>query len=314
MAKILFLGNFKVDYSTETHHANTLESFGHTVIRLQENNDSSDEVFRLAKDADLFIWVHTHGWETKGTLSMTDVLHTLKRLGIPTATYHLDLWFGLRRQADLETDSVYKDIEHFFTVDSKMADWFNESTNVTGHYLPAAVYDKEVSYDKQNMKRDVIFVGSKSYHPEWPYRPKLINWLEKEYRGSFELWGKDGYGTIRGNDLNNLYASTKIVVGDSLCPEFSYPDYWSDRVYETIGRGGFIIHPYITGMEKEFEDKKNIVFYEYNNFDQLKELIDYYLVHEDEREAIREAGYALVKEKYTYKNRWTYILTELGIE
>ena len=41
MAKIVFLGNFRVDYSSETHHANTLESMGHKVIRLQESEAKS---------------------------------------------------------------------------------------------------------------------------------------------------------------------------------------------------------------------------------------------------------------------------------
>jgi spore maturation protein CgeB len=84
-------------------------------------------------------------------------------------------------------------------------------------------------------------------------------------------------------------------------------------VYETIGRGGFMIHPYIKGLEREFEDKKHIVFYEYGNFEQLKELIDYYLEHDAEREAIRKAGHELVKQNYTYRNRWEYILKELNV-
>ena len=98
-----------------------------------------------------------------------------------------------------------------------------------------------------------------------------------------------------------------------MCPNFNYPDYWSDRVYETLGRGGFIIHPYIPGMENEFVDKEHLVFYEYKNFAQLKSLIDYYSENDEEREKIRLAGHKLVKEKYTYKNRWEHILKELGI-
>ena len=93
----------------------------------------------------------------------------------------------------------------------------------------------------------------------------------------------------------------------------SYPDYWSDRIYETIGRGGFLIHPYIKGLEREFEDKKHLVFYEYNNLSQLQELIDYYLEHEDEREKIRISGHEFVKNNYTYKNRWESVLKELNI-
>jgi hypothetical protein len=313
MAKITFLGNFRVDYSSESHHAKTLESLGHEIIKLQESETTSEVVLENAKQSDLFIWIHTHGWPTPGRLTMQDVLLKLKRYQIPSMTYHLDLWFGLSRQRDLRTKPVYRHIDHFFTVDRKMADWFNTRTTVKGHYLPAGVYDKECTYTPSKLKEEVIFVGSKTYHAEWPYRPKLINFLSKTYGARFNLYGKEGLGVVRGQDLNNLYASTKVVVGDTLCPNFDYPDYWSDRIYETLGRGGFLIHPYIPGLEKEFEDKKHVVFYEYNNLDQLKQLIDYYLEHEEEREEIRKSGHDMVKTNYTYKNRWQHILKELNL-
>jgi hypothetical protein len=228
-------------------------------------------------------------------------------------TYHLDLWLGLSRQRDLRRKPVYLYIDHFFTVDKKMAEWFNKQTSVKGHYIPAGVYDKECTYTPAAPKEEVIFVGSKTYHPEWPYRPKLINFLSQTYGARFNLYGREGLGIMRGQDLNNLYASTKVVVGDTLCPEFKYADYWSDRIYETLGRGGFLIHPYIQGLEKEFEDKKHIVFYEYNNLKQLQELINYYLENDKEREKIRRSGHELVKNNYTYKNRWEAILKELNI-
>jgi hypothetical protein len=313
MAKITFLGNFRVDYTTETHHVKTLESMGHQVIRLQESEATAEQVLENAKQSALFVWVHTHGWSTPGKLTMESVLLELKKHHVPSMTYHLDLWFGLSRQKDLRRNPVYQHIDHFFTVDKKMADWFNARTSVKGHYLPAGVYDKECVYTPSTFKESVIFVGSKTYHKEWPYRPKLIKFLTQTYETRFNLYGKEGKGIVRGQDLNNLYASTKVVVGDTLCPEFSYPDYWSDRIYETIGRGGFLIHPYIKGLEKEFEDKKHVVFYQYNNLRQLKELVDYYLEHDEEREQIRKAGHELVKNKYTYKNRWEAILKELEI-
>ncbi len=313
MAKIVFLGNFRVDYTSESHHAATLESLGHKVTRLQETEAKSEQVLKAAVDCDLFIWIHTHGWQTPGKYDMGQVLRTLADYKIPTMTYHLDLWFGLRRQRDLGTQPVYKNIGHFFTVDRKMADWFNQKTKVKGHYLPAGVFDKECIYKPVDKTQDIVFVGSKTYHSEWQYRPKLIDWLQTNYAGGFEHYGSGGRPGIRGLKLNKLYWSTKIVVGDTLCIDFKYPDYWSDRVYETLGRGGFLIHPYVKGMEREFDDKKHLVFYEYGNFKQLKELIDYYLEHDKEREEIRKAGHELVKEKYTYKNRWQYILKELNI-
>ena len=314
MSTVTFLGNFRVDYSTESHHVKTLEGLGNKVLSLQETEASSEEILEAAKNSDLFVWVHTHKWKTPGKATMSRVLKELKYSKVPTMTYHLDLWFGLQRQRDLSTDPVYKEIDHFFTVDSRMAEWFNKKTNVRGHYLPAAVYDQEAYYKPvKNLKHDVIFVGSKKYHPEWRYRTRLIDYLGKTYPQQFEHWGKDGKGLIRGKELNKLYASTKVVVGDSLCPRFNYPDYWSDRVYETLGRGGFLIHPHVPGMENEFVDGEHLVFYKYNNWRQLKELVDYYLENDDEREKIRLAGHKLVKEKYTYKNRWETIFEELSI-
>ena len=194
-----------------------------------------------------------------------------------------------------------------------MAKWFNEQTNVKGHYLPAGVYKEECLYEQTTTKRDVIFVGSKRYHSEWQYRTKLVDWLERTYRDRFEHYGNGGIKNVRGIALNNLYWSTKVVVGDTLCLNFKYPDYWSDRIYETLGRGGFLIHPYVPGIEKEFVDKKHVVFYEYGNFQQLKELIDYYLINDEERETIRKAGHELVKNNYTYSHRWRTILKELGL-
>lgn len=313
MAMITFLGNFRVDYTSETHHANSLESLNHTVIRLQETEIKSEDIYTKASKSDLFIWVHTHGWRTPGRTGMDQVLRQLKEDGISTMTYHLDLWFGLQRQKDLESVPVYKHIEHFFTVDKQMSDWFNKETDVKGHYLPAGVYDAECQYKDSVPQKDVIFVGSRKYHPEWTYREKLIGWLENTYQNKFEHYGVGGVKSVRGKELNRLYWNTKVVVGDTLCIDFEYPYYWSDRVYETIGRGGFMIHPYVRGMEKEFTDKENIVFYEYGNFKQLKELINYYLEHDEERETIRKAGHDLVKNNYTYKHRWQTILKELGI-
>lgn len=311
MSNIVFLGNFGVSFSSESHHAASLTALGHRVNTLQEGVVSSEEVLLKASEAEIFIWVHTHGWQTPGELTMTDVLKRLKVLGVPSVTYHLDLWYGLERQRDLETDDFYKHIEYFFTVDKNMADWFNANTEVKGHYLQAGVFHEEAYLAAPRFgvpTKDIIFVGSKGYHPEWPYRPRLIDWLHDTYGSQFEHFGGDGLGVVRGDPLNQLYADTKIVVGDSLCLNYDYPYYWSDRVYETIGRGGFIIHPYISGMGEHFEDGKHLKFYTYNDWAQLKGLIDYYLEHDDEREAIRRQGQAHVKANHTYLNRWQHIL------
>jgi len=319
LANIVFLGNFEVPYSSENHHAKSLETLGHTVQKLQEKKITSDVILEQSLKSDLFVWVHTHKWVTPGTMPMDVVLQRLKDANIPTMTYHLDLWFGIERQKDLEQDNFYKTIGHFFTVDKLMADWFNENTSVKGHFLTAGVYDKECyihqDYDKYNFEYDVIFVGSKGYHPEYKYRPQLIEYLRKVYGKRFLHVGGDGdTGTIRGDALNKIYAKSKVAIGDSLNINFNYPYYTSDRLFESTGRGGFTIYPRIKGLEDYFIDEEEIVFYEHGNLEDLKSKIDEYIFNGTLREHIRFAGHERTKKEHTYVHRWSTILETLNIK
>jgi hypothetical protein len=318
MAHIVFLGNFEVSYSSENHHAKSLESLGHTVCKLQERTIKDSFVLQQAMNSDLFIWVHTHNWVTPGRLGMAFVLEELKKANIPTMTYHLDLWFGLERQKDLEEDDFYKTIGHFFATDKLMTDWFNENTNVKGHFLPAGVYDKECyiheDYNKDEFDYDVIFVGSKRYHHEHKYRAELIDFLRRIYGKRFLHVGGDGdTGTVRGNDLNRIYAKSRIAVGDSLNIDFNYPYYTSDRLFESTGRGGFTIYPRIKGLEEYFIDGEEIIFYEHGNLEDLKSKIDQYLDDNSTRELIRLNGHERTKQEHTYVHRWATIMKELGL-
>ena len=305
--RVTFLGNFQVPYSSETHHAASLESLGHHVVRLQEPEATVDNILTEALNSDMFVWVHTHGWNTPG---IELVLARLREERIPTVTYHLDLWMGLERQRDMRS-GPYWDIDHFFTVDKLMADWLNENTPVKGHFLPAGVFDKEcyISTEPSPHANDVIFVGSRRYHPEWLWRPQLIDWLRETYGTRFTHIGGDGdTGTLRGDELNRAYANSKVAVGDTLCLGFTYPYYASDRLFEAPGRGGFQIFPRIHGLQEWFTDGETIRLFDYGDFDQLKILIDYYLANDAEREQIRVAGHEHVIDHHTYRQRWAAII------
>lgn len=314
--KILYVGNFSQAHCTEVHLAATLEKLGHEVVRLQENELQPDWVLDRPDGVDLFLFTRTWG----GFVTMAD-LDRLKELHIPTASYHLDLYVGLKRDGGIETDPFWR-TDYVFTPDGDPASQkVFESKGIKHHYMKPGVFEDECRIGDPKMlpKVDVMFVGTggtpdhpRQYgHPEWPYRGQLIKWLYDNYDGRFIKFG-DPDPTLRGKQLNDMYAAAKVVVGDSLCLGFTKPYYWSDRAYETMGRGGFLIHPYIKGMEEEFEDRTNIVFYEYGNWSQLKFLIDYYIEHDEEREKIRMAGHEFVKNHATYTNRLQRMLEIIG--
>ena len=177
-------------------------------------------------------------------------------------------------------------------------------------WLPPAVFHHEALIHGSMQRKwrcDLAFMGSHPYpHPEWrPYRDEMIQSLRRRFGGRFRVWPRGQ--AIRGQDLNDFYASVKVMVGDScLVPNADGPctRYWSDRVPETIGRGGFLIHPWVEGFEDEgFVDGETIVTYPLGDFAALRERVDYYLRHDDERRDIVTAGRQLVLERHTYLRR-----------
>ncbi len=292
-------------HCTEVHLAATLESLGHKLTRVQEDSLAGDLLARVETKTDLVLWTRT--WPDFVTLRD---LQTLRDVGIPTASYHLDLYVGIQRQDGLDRDPFWR-TEHVFTPDGdpRSAEVFR-AKGINHHYMPPGVYKPECikGVPRAEFTSDVCFVGGGAgYHEaDWPYRVQLVDWLRRNYGGRFGKWGNPER-TIRNRDLNDLYASVKVVVGDSLCKN-GHERYWSDRVYETTGRGAFIIHPRIRGLEEEFEEGKEIIFYDYGNFDQLRELIDHYVADDHAREAIRDAGQERTRTTHTYTERLNEML------
>lgn len=317
---ILMVGNFSQPHCSEVHWAATLEDLGHQVTRVQENAIRSNTLPSMVIGNDLFMWVRT--WE--GFVTHKD-LTQIRALGVPSINYHLDFFIGLDRGRSINTDPRWR-CDFVVTPDGspKSQEVFKHH-GVNHFYIKPGVYkpDCYISPVKNHGDgNDVLFIGGgdrvgspKGYghKKEWPYRDQLVTWLYDTYGDRFT---KLGYPqrTSRNDDLNRVLASSRVVIGDSLSLNFTHDHYWSDRVYETLGRGGFIIHPHIVGMEEEFTDGENIVFYKFSDFKELKDKIDYYISHDAEREKIRDAGNEFVKNNCTYHVRMQTMLDILRQE
>jgi len=257
----------------------------------------------LSKQNNYSFLLYTRTWARTGLLYGK----LLKEIKIPTVSFHLDLYIGLQRGKEIKEDTFFKS-DFVFSADCGHQKEFKKlGINHIG--LSAGVLDESCFLGEKKWDYDVIFVGSEKYHTEWGYRPYLINWLRENYGVRFEMLPNKNFNCIRGNDLNDLYNSAKVIVGDSTYS----PHYWSDRIPETIGRGGFLIHPYTDGIEKEFELYKDFVPYNYGDMKQLKMLIDYYLDHKEERDAIRMHGLETVKKNHTYLNKVQFIIDYLNL-
>lgn len=291
-----FIGNFIPSFSTENDRAWSFEKLGHTVVKFQENHTKANDLIEAGRHLDVLFYSHTHGWEIK---QLKEVFARYKQAKIPTVSVHLDRWAWLQRESDMGNEATWF-TEYIFMADgSPEAVELYKKHNLNWYWLKPGVVERDcymAQPDRQRFPHDVIFVGSKGYHSEYEFRPKLIDWLKLEYGDKFGHYGNDGLGVVRGHDLNVLYASAKVVVGDSCFG--GRPYYWSDRVTETIGRGGVLLHPYCQGM-----GDMPIDTYEHGDFNSLKQNIEYYLNNPTFREMYRKYSHEYVKEHETYTNR-----------
>lgn len=277
---VAYVGNLSDDdstppHSTENHVKQALRNLGHEVVPILERGLDWTTIPEKVKGSDLFLWTRTAGFDPA---DLEGQANALKSLDTPTAGFHLDRWVGLNREPDVFRSPFFR-LDYLFTADGGHdAFWIDNGIN---HYWsPPAILSNETVLGtyRPDLAADVGFVGNlrKYGHPEWgPYRYSLFKFLTKTYGNRFRLWE----GGMRGRDLADLYASVKVLVGDS-CLAGGAAKYWSDRVPETLGRGGFLIHPWVEGIDEAFPD---LMMYPLGNFEVLKSTIDYWLDDDDRR-------------------------------
>ncbi len=274
---------------------------------------------------DFVLWTHTHGLSPES--AHDEIWHFLRRAPVPVVSYHLDRWWGLEREHQVREPFFATDI--VITADGgHNAEWAKNGTNHL--WMPPAVLGEEAQIGERraDFVSDIAFVGSwqGGYHKEWAHRAQLVEKLKGKYRRRIQFWPKLGQHAVRGKDLQDLYASVDVVVGDS-CLLNSPSRYSSDRVPETIGRGGFLLHPAVPGLiakhdgeragdETQYLSGEHLGTWEVGDWKGLFAKIDYWLENETERRSIAMEGRRHVLEHHTYEVRSRQIIEavkELGL-
>jgi hypothetical protein len=295
---ISFMGNFHNPESTENMVKWALEQgLGHEVEAIEEKTATLAMLQRIAFSSDVFIWIRTPNWLKIQDAKMLEFLDALRAKKIPSCFLHLDKFFSIPdREAGIGVLPFWR-CEHVFTADGSRDEDFKKR-EVNHHWMKPAVSETycHPGFPRDEYKCDVGFVGARGYHLEYDFRPRLIDFLEKEYGQRFKhIEG------LRGHGLNDFYASCKVTVGD--CIFAGIPRYWSDRVPETCGRFGFLLHPKIPGLTLP------LATYEPQNLENLKWQIEYWLARPVERNQVRKATAAKVAREDTCTVRMSEILS-----
>lgn len=323
---IAYVGNFEPEHSTENHVRAAAERLGHTVVPLQENTiDAWNHLHLLGagEHADLVLWTRT-GWDwqhmcdishEQATVMQLDALDHLADVGVPTVGFHLDRWWGLDREAQVFDEPFFRSGMVITAEGGREDEW--AVADVNHHWLPPGVLLAECERPlgtpeagRPRRVEDVIWVGSwNRYHPEWrDYRVELVTRMRRVYRNRFGVYPR-GRVAARGAKLTELYGRSKVVVGDSCLAGDPTPTrYWSDRIPETLGRGGLLVHPWVEGLEEWFTPGEHLLTYTLHDFDEFEAQVAWALAHPTEATEIREAGRAHVMKHHTYERRVEQVL------
>jgi len=293
--RILYIGKFDHSHSTERYVTNAFRDLGHTVKGIPAKTRISNAGIqkRVEEFEPSFILF------SKAKPSYINfLLDYCRKKEILTVCWQWDLYFSLRGKSAMPPQ-FYSD--YLFTTDGGHQEEFKKH-KYNHHLLRQGIHKPEAKIvTSKNFTFDLAFVGSYRGHKS---RMKLIKWLKKEYPHQFEH-----HTHTRGMKLNRALGRVKIVVGDS----YPSPNYWSNRVYEILGRGGFLLHPKTEGLDMEFEDGKDYISYPRGDHKQLQEIIAHYIQQDTERETIRLQGHSKCLKQYTYHQRVLSLLSTIRL-
>lgn len=281
--KIAYIGNFQKMWDEE-YIARAFEELGHQVGRITEHDPKIlQQIQWFAPDVVL--------WAKLRTPQALRVVDYCRRNKIKTVCWVWDLyWDYENREHKIQTDPMFQADLVFTSDGGHQKQW--ESVGIKHKCIRQGIHEPECYREDAEKEYDVVFVGSMNVFNS--DRNSMISKIKEDF--DLHWFGKDNSDEIRGPKLNRLYGKTKIVVGDSVYS----PNYWSNRVVETLGRGGFLIHQYVEGIEKEYP---YLVTYKRGDYKDLKEKIGHYLQNPKEREALIEKNLQWVKENHLCKHR-----------
>ena len=167
--------------------------------------------------------------------------------------------------------------DHIFYSQKSCAEYFPKKKS---SYLPSGI-DEDIFKDLQ-LKRniDIGFVGKEMFSS----RQKFIKFLKDNYGDKIEKQEGIFFG-----DVAEFYNRCKIVANQSTNNDINM------RMFEATASGSLLITQKVSYLDELFNIDKEIVVY--STMRELKQKIDYYLKHKDEREMIAKAG-----QKKTLKN------------
>jgi spore maturation protein CgeB len=321
--RVLISGNIFSD-SFARNIAVTLESQGHAVLTVDES------ATRLDQNS---LWIRVWSTLVRALPHVERLRH--RALVRAAETFQPDLILAAHGSLPIEVVRKMK-----VTSDAKVAVWFPDAlANLGRQFMLASDYDAWFFKDPYMVKTFRAKLGINAHYlpeacnPRWHHRVELneaemriygcdlttacnmyyyrAQMLEpfKDYH--LKIWGKS-YPLWLTSSLRSrctdiyvgemekakAFSGAKIVLNTMNYAEITGVNC---RLFEAAGCGAFQIADWKPGLSEFFEPEREIVTFQTR--EELKEKVDYYLAHPEERRKIADRAYARSHREHTYEVR-----------
>jgi len=299
MYKIIFFGKSKRRTRTTFHMVRAFKECGndvlwlnHSQIRRRQKNESDrwtlDQITVFKPN---FIFIYSKDIPLS-------VLRKISESGIKTVLYSEDM-------SDEISDELIQLgmlVDYFLVTNKGMLTDYKKAGIVNPVYFVGACdrYDHRLRRPFLPLwKSDIAFIGqARANEP----RVNLVQKLSERFK--VKVYGKNwqtfGFNptltTITPRSYALVCGGAKIFLGSDITDKVT--GYWSNRLWLTLGCGGFFLTAYVQGMENIFENKRHLVWY--HSEQECLSLAEEYLAKPEERRKIALQGYQLVHDNYTF--------------
>lgn len=201
------------------------------------------------------------------------------------------------------TIDEYNSYDYVFFASQKMHDEFASKLHVPSGVARQCVDDSAMVYEEGHDKQyELLFVGNSRH----VFRPILKDLIPTEhkltvYGRHWEKFPVQDYVVsdyMDNSKVGQAYHDAKILLNDHW-DDMRENGIISNRIFDALAVGAFIISDDIPEIHELFGD--NVVTY--HGREDLKEKIDYYLKHEEERDAKAKAGQKIALNGHTFRDR-----------
>lgn len=204
-----------------------------------------------------------------------------------------------------------------FSFSQVMTDFFCRTSQPNTRYMPYGAMPIHLPAPSGE-SHDVLFVGSGDLRRIFlleHIRDHLSiygsRWERNQGLMSTQLQEKITNKTVWGAELFQLFADTKIILNITRSQFYGAETGINLRIFEALSSGRFLLTDYCDEVSELFELGQELETFKSST--ELKEKVEFYLQHPEERMRIAERGHQAFQQRFTWEVRTQALLEAMQV-